>query len=220
MVFVSEASRFEFGRLYGTDYRFMKVIPLYVRHDLTLGDEQAPEGVAEPFLLTVGAMEIRKNYHRTIPAFAESGLHERGYSYVFCGPRANNSEAIEALAAETRGVIRFGYLSDAELRWLYRRASGFVLPSLLEGFGVPVLEACKYGLIPIISEDGAQREAAGDSAILVDAQSVGSIAAGMRMLADMSEDERQLRRSQVRDHADGLSEEAYIARWADLLAAG
>lgn len=220
MVFVSEASRAEFARLYGTDYRFMKVIPLYVRNGLTLGDETAPPGVTEPFFLTVGAMETRKNYQRTIPAFAASGLHQRGYSYVFCGPRANNSEAIEALAAETPGVVRFGYLSDAELRWLYRRAAGFVLPSLLEGFGVPVLEACKYGLIPIISEDGAQREAAGEGGILVDAHSVASIADGMKRLAGLSPEERQRRREMVRSHADGLTEEVYIERWSQLLAAG
>ena len=220
MVFVSEASRDEFAKLYGSDYRFMKVIPLYVRNGLTLGDEKAPPGVTEPFLLTVGAMEIRKNYHRTIPAFAASGLHEKGYSYVFCGPRANNSETIETLAAATPGIVRFGYLSDAELRWLYRRAAGFVLPSLLEGFGVPVLEACKYGLLPIISQDGAQREAAGEGAILVDANSVDSIAAGMNMLADMPGDERQRRRELVRAHADSLSEKTYIIRWSELLAAG
>jgi glycosyltransferase involved in cell wall biosynthesis len=219
MVFVSEASRDAFARLYGTDYRYMQVIPLYIRNGLTLGDETAPPGVAEPFLLTVGAMEIRKNYQRTIPAFAASGLYQRGYTYVFCGPRANNSEAIEPLAAETPGVLRFDYLSDAELRWLYRRAAGFVLPSLLEGFGVPVLEACKYGLIPVISEDGAQREAAGEGAILVDAMSVASIADGMKRLATMTDEERQRRREMVRRHADRLTEEAYIERWSRLLEA-
>lgn len=218
MVFVSEASRSEFVQLYGDDYRFLKVIPLYVRNDLTVGEAKAPPGVSEPFLLTIGAMEIRKNYHRTIPAFAASGLHQRGYSYVFCGPRANNSETIEELASITPGVQRFGYLSDPELKWLYRHAAGFVLPSLLEGFGVPALEACKYGLIPIVSEEGAQREAVGEGAILVDAGSVESIAAGMKALADMTGVERLERRKKVRGHADDLSEEKYIARWAELLA--
>jgi glycosyltransferase involved in cell wall biosynthesis len=218
MVFVSEASQSEFVALYGDDYRFLKVIPLYVRNGLTLGDEKQPVGVKEPFFFTVGAMEIRKNYHRIIPAFAASGLHEKGFTYVFCGPRANNTDEIERLARTTPGVQAFGYLSDAELRWLYRRATGFVLPSLLEGFGVPALEAAKYGLIPIVSQEGAQQEAVGEGGILVDPASVSVIAEGMTMLAGMGEDEKVRRQMLVRQHADRLSEERFIARWSELLA--
>ncbi len=217
MVFVSQASRDEFIHHFGDDYRFLEVIPLYVRNNLTAGEERQPPGVEPPFLLTVGAMEIRKNYHRIIPAFAASGLRERGFSYVFCGPRANNTETIERLSRETPGVKPFGYLNDAELRWLYRRAEGFVLPSLLEGFGVPALEAAKFGLIPIVAREGAQREAVGEGAILVDPNDIASIADGMKILAAMGEDEKLRRRALVRDHADALTQERFIARWADLL---
>jgi glycosyltransferase involved in cell wall biosynthesis len=219
MVFVSEASREEFISFFGSDYRFLKVIPLYTRKGLTFGDEKRPAGVQEPFLLSVGAMEIRKKYHRVIPAFEEARLHERGYSYVFCGPRANNSETIENLARQTPGVQRFGYLPDAELRWLYRHAEGFVLPSLLEGFGVPGLEAAKYGLIPIVNRHGAQKEAVGEGAILVDANSIQSIAEGMILLVTMPEEERSGRVAMVKRHAEALSEERYLKRWSELLGA-
>ena len=217
MVFVSESSRTEFMSLFGEDFRFLKVIPLYVRKALAGDAETAPPGVTKPFLLTVGALEVRKNHKRIIEAFLASGLREHGYSYVFCGPRGNSADEVQALAATTPGVHGFGYLSDAEVRWLYRNATGFVLPSLLEGFGLPPLEAAQQGLVSIVSRDGAQKEAVGEGAILVDPKSVSDIAAGMQRLAAMPEDERQHRLTLARSHADALSQELYLQRWSDLL---
>lgn len=220
MVFVSEASRDEFIGLYGSDFRFMKVVPLYVRQALTTGEERAPEGVQPPFLLTIGAFEVRKNHRRIVAAFAASGLRERGYSYVICGPRGNSAAEVEELVRTTPGVRGFGYLSDAEIRWLYRNASGFVLPSLLEGFGVPPLEAAQRGLVSLVSNEGAQKEAVGDGGILVDPKSVEDIASGLTQLVDMPEEEKQRRLALLRQHANSLSQERYIERWRELLAEG
>jgi glycosyltransferase involved in cell wall biosynthesis len=219
VVFVSEASRAEFTALFGEDFRFLKVIPLYVRKALEGGEEKAPPGVTKPFFLTVGGLEVRKNHKRIIEAFTGSGLRERGYSYVFCGPRGNSAGEVQALAEKTPGVHGFGYLSDAEVRWLYRNATGFVLPSLLEGFGLPPLEAAQHGLVSIVSREGAQKEAVGEGAILVDPKSVADITAGMRQLADMPQEERQRRLALARAHADALSQETYLERWSDLLSA-
>lgn len=219
VVFVSEASRNEFVSLYGDDFRFLEVIPLFVRPQAAAGAATAPPGIEPPFLLTVGALELRKNHARTIRAFAESGLAERGYRYVVCGPRGNSAAEVERAALETPGVQVLGYLGDAELRWLYRHARGFVLPSLLEGFGLPALEAAQHGLVSLVSVEGAQREAVGEGAILVDPASVPAIAAGMRRLADMPEDERGKRLALARGHAAALSRDRFVRSWADLLEA-
>lgn len=220
VVFVSEASQIEFVGLYGANFRFLKVIPLYVRQALTDGEEQAPLGVTPPFLLTIGAFEVRKNHRRIVAAFEASGLRERGFSHVICGPRGNSAAEVEELVRTTPGVIGFGYLSDPEIRWLYRNATGFVLPSLLEGFGVPPLEAAQRGLISVVSNEGAQREAVGEGGILVNPKSVDDIARGLLQLVDMPAEEKQRRLGLLRAHAASLSQERYIERWRELLAAG
>ena len=173
--------------------------------------------MTRPFLLTVGALEVRKNHRRIIAALSSSGLRERGFSYVFCGPRGNSAAQVQELARATPGVHGFGYLSDAEVRWLYNNATGFVLPSLLEGFGLPPLEAAQRGLVSIVSRDGAQKEAVGEGAILVDPMSVENIANGMRQLAGMPADERQRRLDLARAHAAALSQTRYVERWNELL---
>jgi glycosyltransferase involved in cell wall biosynthesis len=217
MVFVSEASRRDFVSIFGDDYRFLKVIPLYVRPNFTSGAEEAPKGVRKPFLLTVGALETRKNYARVIQAFQDAGLRNEGYSYVFCGPRGNAAGAIEELARATPGVSYLGYRSETELRWLYRNASGFVLPSLLEGFGIPALEAAQHGLLSVVGSGGAQKEAVGEGAILVDPTSVTDIAQGLRQFVTMPTTERLRKLALAREHASALSFEQYIDRWRALL---
>ena len=218
MVFVSYASLLEFVQRYGRDYRFLRVIPLYVRSDSGTGRDRQPEGVDPPFLLTVGALETRKNIARCIEAFVQSGLREQGYTYILCGPRGNATEEITALAHETPGVELLGYLPDEELRWLYRNASGFVLPSLLEGFGLPALEAGAHGLVPMVSEASAQTEAVGEGAVTVDPLSVSSIAAGMVKLVTMDESERQERLALIRRQIDMLTLNRFLMRWGQLLA--
>lgn len=219
MVFVSESSKSAFNECIAGVFPCQSVIPLYVRANLQTGEAVAPGGVTAPFLLTVGAFETRKNHRRIIEAFVASGLHERGYSIAFCGPRGNSASQVEALSRSLPGVRGLGYCSDEELRWLYRNASGFVLPSLLEGFGLPALEAAQHGLVSIVSAGGAQEEAVGAGALAVDPTSVPDIAQGMVRLVDMPEGERSWRLSLSRQRASELSLERYLAQWAEILTA-
>jgi glycosyltransferase involved in cell wall biosynthesis len=217
IVFVSETSRQTFVTFFGADFRFLKVIPLYVRHGIELGNDTPPPGVRKPFLLTVGALEARKNYPRIFEAFEQSGLAGDGYSYVFCGPRGNAADEVGQLAKAVPSVHALGYRTDAELRWLYRNASGLVLPSLLEGFGLPSLEAARHRLLSMVSAGTALEEAVGDGAVLVDPLSVKSIAAGMRLLVEMNESEREEKLTLAMHRAQELSLGTYIRRWTDLL---
>lgn len=217
MIFVSNASKFEFEKLYGSDFRYLHVIPLYARPAVSNGDLVPVEGVSPPFLLTVGALEKRKNYQHVIEAYASTKLHQEGVSYVLCGPRGNASDEICALAAVTPGVTALSYVSEDQLRWLYAKARGFVLPSLLEGFGLPALEAVQAGLIPLVSRGGAQEEAIGGNGILVDPDSTASIAGGLQALAHMTESERAMIIARARAHADTLTFKRFVGAWEQTL---
>lgn len=217
MVFVSEASRDAFVAAYGHDFRFLEVIPLFVRPLRSVADTAPPPGVERPFLLTVAALERRKNHLRCFEAFAASGLAQRGFRYVVCGPRGNAAEAVTAAAAATPGVVQLGYVSEAQLGWLYGNAAGFVLPSLLEGFGMPALEAAQHGLVSLVGQGGAQREAVGEGALFVDETSVDDIRAGLIRLVEMPASDRAALVTRARAHAEALSRDRFIGAWRALL---
>lgn len=191
LVFVSRSSLNSFVASYGDDYPSMKLIYPPLRLDIGTGPQAPIVNAPERFLLTVGAVGSRKNHLRSLEAFAQSGLAGEGWHYVICGGPEPGFDAVARMARKMPAVILTGYVSDRELRWLYAHAGGFVLPSLLEGFGLPAAEAISRGLVPLLSRGGALHEVAGDRAILVDPLNVKEIAEGMRRLAFMDEDERQ-----------------------------
>ncbi|MGH2934571.1 MAG: glycosyltransferase, partial [Gaiellaceae bacterium] len=77
------------------------------------------------------------------------------------------------------GVTWVDFADDDELARLYRGARCVLYPSLYEGFGIPILEAMACGAPVVTARGGATEEVAGGSAVLVDAEDVASIAAGV-----------------------------------------
>jgi glycosyltransferase involved in cell wall biosynthesis len=154
-----------------------------------------PEGVDPGFLLAVGTIEPRKNYPRLLAAYRQ--LRGRGSlpfiingrpgvpQLVIAG-RAGWSygDALQRIAAEP-GVRYLGHVDEPTLAALYESASVLALPSLYEGFGLPVLEAMARGVPSLIGSTGALPELAQGAAVAVDAENVDAIAAGLeRLLAD------------------------------------
>jgi len=154
-----------------------------------------PEGVDPGFLLAVGTIEPRKNYPRLLAAYRQ--LRGRGSlpfiingrpgvpQLVIAG-RAGWSygDALQRIAAEP-GVRYLGHVDEPTLAALYESASVLALPSLYEGFGLPVLEAMARGVPSVIGSTGALPELAQGAAVAVDAENVDAIAAGLeRLLAD------------------------------------
>jgi glycosyltransferase involved in cell wall biosynthesis len=136
--------------------------------------------VPKRYILSVGTLQPRKNYARLIEAF--SRLADHGISLCIVGKKGWLYEDI--LAGPKRfGVsdrVRFlDFVPDAELQSLYRNAELFVLPSLYEGFGLPVLEAMVHGVPVVVSKTSSLPEIAGKAGIYVDPSDVQSITVGM-----------------------------------------
>ena len=194
LVFVSQTSRNEFEALFpDANPASARVIHPPIRPGIGVGEAVAVAGVEPRFLLTVGSVGRRKNQTQSIAAYARSGLAERGVRYVICGGKEPGHEEVREAAARTPGVHLLDYVTDAELRWLYAQASGFVLMSHLEGFGMPVSEAVRHRLIPLVSDDGVLCEVAGEGALAADPYDPAAIARRMVALVDMSADERRER---------------------------
>jgi glycosyltransferase involved in cell wall biosynthesis len=108
---------------------------------------------------------------------------------VLPGPASAEAEApLRALAAGLglgEVVTIPGFVDNADLEGLYAEATAFVLSSLVEGFGLPVLEAMARGLPVACSRDSAPGEVAGTAGLLLDPTSEAEIAeATVRLLTD------------------------------------
>jgi len=220
MAFVSRASQKAFHDLAPGRFAASRVIYPAVRAGLGGNDEQtAVAGVGRSFLLTVGNVGERKNQRRCIQAFARSGLAARGVQYVICGGREPGYEAVAALA-QTPGVRLLNYVSDQELNWLYAHAAGFVLPSLLEGFGSPVAEAIFRGLAPLVSRDSVLEEVAGSGGLSADPQDEAEMADAMVRLIAMPADERERRQTLLLQSAGRFTRERFARAWRAFLLDG
>jgi glycosyltransferase involved in cell wall biosynthesis len=143
-------------------------------------------------LLYVGSDEKRKNLVNL--AMAYMGLSRRVSNLpplVLVGPGAAWGQGGSTMGPQIRAV---GYLETREIRALMAASAALVLPSLEEGFGLPVAEAMAAGLPVVCSRGSALEEVAGDAATLVDPLDAGSIADGIEALLaspELAERQRQ-----------------------------
>jgi glycosyltransferase involved in cell wall biosynthesis len=140
-----------------------------------------------PFFLFVGSLLPRKNLHRVLDAFAAlRASHAPDAQIVVVGvKRVFGADGGEMQRSDLAGVQFAGYVDDATLGALYRRAICLVCPSLYEGFGLPIVEAMALGAPVITSNVTALPEVAGDAALLVDPYDTDAIRQAMlRLLQD------------------------------------
>jgi glycosyltransferase involved in cell wall biosynthesis len=154
-----------------------------------IGDLGGPEKARERTILSVGAIQKRKNITRLVEAFETVGADWR---LVLAGSAGYGSEEILARIAKSPASGRIsvlGYVTAEELAGWYARCSIFAFPSLDEGFGMPVLEAMAAGAPVLTSNRSALPEVAGDAALLVDPENGEALEIALRDLTQ-SEDLR------------------------------
>ena len=151
---VSERTKTDIVELYGIPEQRIVVTPNGV--DPVFG----PGSGSHDYVLSVGAIQRRKNQLAALEAAKDAGL-----PLVLVGPAKDPALADEL---RRRGARLEGYVATERLAELYSGAACLVQSSWYEGFGLPVLEAMASGIPVVAVPDPALREVAGDAAIFVE----------------------------------------------------
>jgi glycosyltransferase involved in cell wall biosynthesis len=190
IIAVSEFTSTQIQNLLSIDRSRIRVIP----HGVDAPD-LPQESARENIILSVGALQIRKNVARLVTAFERVDTRWR---LVLAGPsNGYGADSILKAIAESPARDRIevtGHIPKRALDTLFRKASIFVFPSLDEGFGIPVLEAMAFGIPVITSNQSALPEVAGKAALLVDPIRTDEIEAALARLIEDAERRRELAR--------------------------
>ena len=157
--------------------------------DVFHANGSAPSGRdwQDVYFLYVGNLLPHKNVLRILDALAIVRRHYRCRLIIRGEGRPSYAaavrERVERLGLQD-AVTFMGYTDAATLRQLYRRAAGLVLPSLGEGFGLPVLEAMACGTPVITASTSALPEVAGQAAVMVDPRDTGELTEAMVRVLD------------------------------------
>lgn len=171
-----------------------------------------------PAILFVGTDEPRKGLDTLLEAFAEVGGADPEVELWICGQRGWGDSPLDAALTghRHRGRIRpLGYVEDAALPALYRRAAVVAYPSRGEGFGLPVLEALACGASVVTTADTVMAEVAGSAARLVAADEPVALAGALLEALGEGATERAARAVAARARAEGFTWERCVARHLD-----
>jgi glycosyltransferase involved in cell wall biosynthesis len=169
-------------------------------------------GILQPYLLSVGCLEPRKNLRRLVQAFEmlqdEPALKD--CLLVFAGPPGWDEGFAEFVARSTvcQQIRLLGMVPQEHLPSLYHHASAVVYPSLYEGFGLPVFEAMSCSAVVAASAVSSLPEVLGDAGISFDPDSTQSIAAAVLRAVSLEADEACALRRRARARAESLMDRA------------
>ncbi|MDQ1384539.1 MAG: hypothetical protein QOG65_1918, partial [Actinomycetota bacterium] len=147
----------------------------------------ARHGVTRPYIAFASTIEPRKDVPTLVRAFARiAGAHPE-LQLVLAGRDgwgvADARAAIEKSGVATR-ILRPGYVDNATLAALFRRAEVIAYPSLVEGFGMPALEALASGTPLVTTSGSALEEVVGEAALLVSPADADGLARALTTVLD------------------------------------
>ncbi len=150
--------------------------------------------LSERYVLAVGTLEPRKNIVNLIKAFdlLDRSGDRNGYQLVLVGLRGWKDDEINGLIAnfEAKWLKRLGFVHDEDLASVYTGAALVAVPSLYEGFGIPVVEARACGTRVAVSNTAELREYCGSEAVIIDGFSPVAIADALAPALQIAHEKR------------------------------
>lgn len=168
-----------------------------------------------PFIFFVGTFEPRKGLDVLLEAFREIARCDNEVELWLAGQAGWGVGPIEAQIGTHpfhARIRRLGFVDDALLPALFRRARAVAYPSRGEGFGLPVLEAMACGASVVTTKDTVMAEVAGDAARLVPVGNAEALAAALLDVLETSEDDRRQWSRRARERSEHFTWEACVAQ--------
>lgn len=161
LIAISESTRQDLIELYGVSPDRVRVVPLGTSAPAAAAPATrlAQLGLDGTFVLQVGRVEPRKNQAAALAAVERLD----GVTLVVAGPERDRGLS-EQLRNSTHSRV-LGRVDQPTLELLYRRAAAVVVPSLYEGFGLPVLEAMARGKVVVAAKSSSLPEVGGEAVL-------------------------------------------------------
>jgi glycosyltransferase involved in cell wall biosynthesis len=205
IITISDYSKVQIEEYFGLPSERISVVPLGVdkRWFRSVTQQQLAEAtdrlaLPERFFLFVGTLQPRKNVARLLDAYRAlpKGIRDEVPLLIVGRAGRQCEDIVEGLGSQAYGpsVRWLNHLADDDLFMVLKNATALVLPSLYEGFGLPVLEAFATGTPVITSCTTSLPEVAGDAAILVDPLDTSAISEAMVQMLENEDLAMVLRR--------------------------
>jgi glycosyltransferase involved in cell wall biosynthesis len=170
-----------------------KIYPAKVTTTYNSADELPKPGIPvdslvnKKFIMYVGRHQPHKNLPRLIEAHQQLLAKNPDLLLAIVGKEDATTDLLRSKIQDPRSIVFTGFVTDAQLRWLYENTACYVFPSLSEGFGLPGLEAMVHGAPVASSNATCLPEIYGDAVHYFDPLNVGDIASKIEdILSDNS----------------------------------
>ncbi len=143
-----------------------------------LEEKEEKVDIPERYFLYVGNVYPHKNVDRLVEAFSQFIKEHQDAHLILVGKEDFFSKQLEEriIKEKLHNILFYKHITDTQLSYLYTHAIALVAPSLMEGFGLPILEAMAHKCLVVASEIPAFLEVAGESAVYFDPYNVQDIA--------------------------------------------
>lgn len=198
---ISQATKKDIAKFYGIDAKKISVTCPGVEKFRTTGKKNKKVfqnlknkyHIFGNYFISIGTLQPRKNIIRLIKAFEKQKLPDN-FQLLIVGKKGwlykEIFQTVRKLNLEKQ-IIFTGFVSDGELEILLKKAFALVLPSLYEGFGIPVVEAMASGVPVVVSNISSLPEVAGKAGIYINnPQSIASISQALAKVLKLTMEQR------------------------------